>query len=81
MYNNISISGRVFRIALSTGLILTVLNSGAPLGAMVFLAFASIYAGITGFIGWKPINKLASVVEEKMQGKTSYARQGNWLTQ
>jgi len=80
MYN-ISISGRVFRIALSIGLILTVLNSGSPLGNMVYLPFAAIYAGITGFIGWDPVNKLASIVEEKIKSKTSNARQSNWLTQ
>ncbi len=66
MYNNISISGRIFRIALSTGLIVAVLNSTGPLGAMVYLPFVSIYAGLTAFIGWDPVNAIANGIGPRL---------------
>ena len=41
-YNNISTSGRIFRIALSVGLVMFVMNSAAPLGNLAYLPFVSI---------------------------------------
>ncbi len=81
IYNNISTSGRIFRIVLSVGLVMFVMNSAAPLGNLAYLPFVSIYAGITGFIGADPVNALASMISKKMAAKPSYARHGGMVTQ
>jgi len=87
MYNNtcknISISGGIFRVTLSVGLILVVMNSNAPLNDAVYLAFVSIYAGITGFIGWDPVNAIMDRVSEKLiaKNRAQNTRLGDWATQ
>ena len=81
IYNNISTSGRIFRIALSVGLVMLVMNSAAPLGNLAYLPFVSIYAGITGFIGADPVNTLASMISKKMGAIPRYARHGGMATQ
>lgn len=60
MYTNINTINRVSRIVLSLGIVYAVLSMSGPLGALVYAPFISIYAGITGFIGWDPVNELIS---------------------
>jgi len=78
---NISTSGRVFRIALSLGLVMVTISSAAPLDQLVYLPFISIYAGITGFIGADPVNALMNKISEKIAAKPGCASQSSWLTQ
>ena len=52
---NINTLNRTFRIALSLGLVVVALNMTGPLGDVAYALFVSIYAGITGFIGWDPV--------------------------
>ena len=80
MYTNISIYGRVIRIALSIGLVMAVMNMSAPLGAMVYLPFISIYAGITGFIGWDPVNAVVKQFQEQAMSKPGYVHHDRLIT-
>jgi hypothetical protein len=64
MYTNINYVSRFLRVALSLGLVFAVLNAAGPLGALVYAPFVSIYAGITGFIGWDPLYALVSEILE-----------------
>ena len=75
--NNISTLNRIFRIALSLGLIVAVLNGSGPLGAMAYLPFISIYAGLTAFIGWDPVNALVSKLEKVLAIKHSHTHHGD----
>jgi len=77
--NNISTLNRIFRIVLSLGLIAVVLNGSGPLGAMVYLPFISIYAGITAFIGWDPVNALAKKPEKAITATHSHTHHGDLL--
>jgi hypothetical protein len=70
MYTNISNMNRAARIVLSLGLVFAVLNATGPLGALVALPFISIYAGITGFVGWDPVSALASQAREASEAKS-----------
>ncbi len=81
MYTNISILNRVFRIALSLGLIFTILSMSGPLGAMLYAPFFSIYAGITAFIGWDPVNALMSKVQEWLTDTTTHVHHGGLAAQ
>jgi hypothetical protein len=65
MYTNITTINRVSRVALSVALVLAVVNLSGPLGVLTIMPFISIYAGITGFIGWDPISALLNQVEVK----------------
>jgi hypothetical protein len=62
MYTNINIMNRVGRVVLSVGLVFAVMSVSGPLGTLVALPFVSIYAGITGFIGWDPVAALLGKV-------------------
>ncbi len=79
MYTNISSLNRVLRIVLSLGLVFTVLSMSGPLGALVSLPFVSIYAGITGFIGWDPVIALMSDVHQKLTAKPTHIHHGGGL--
>jgi hypothetical protein len=72
MYTNISNMNRVARIVLSLGLVFAVLNAAGPLGALVVAPFISIYAGITGFIGWDPVSALMSQAREASAAKPAH---------
>jgi hypothetical protein len=65
MYTNIGIVNRVLRMALSLGLVFTILSMSGPLGALVYLPFVSIYAGLTAFIGWDPVHALLGQVPQQ----------------
>ncbi len=81
MYNNISISDRVFRMAVCYGLIFFVVSGSGPIGALAYLPLISIYLGITSLIGWDPLSAVVSKVERKSDRQTRNTRGGNWVTQ
>jgi hypothetical protein len=69
MYTNISNMNRAARVVLSLGLVFAVLNAAGPLGALAVLPFISIYAGITGFIGWDPVSAFMNQAFEAPEAK------------
>jgi hypothetical protein len=77
--SNISTLNKIFRIVLILGLIAVVLNGSGPLGAMVYLPFISIYAGITAFIGWDPVHAVAKKLEKTITIKHSHTHNGDLL--
>lgn len=79
MYTNISNLNRVLRTVLSLGLVFAVLSMSGPLGALVSLPFISIYAGITGFIGWDPVIALINDVHQKLTTKPTHIHHGGGL--
>jgi hypothetical protein len=46
-----------------------VLNLSGPLGVLTIMPFISIYAGITGFIGWDPVTALLGQLEARHAAK------------
>jgi hypothetical protein len=75
MYTNITVADRLFRIAISLGLVLAVLSMSGPVGSLVYALFVSIYLGITAFIGWDPVNALLNPSpspQEKPAAKQGY---------
>jgi hypothetical protein len=76
MYTNITTINRVSRVALSIALVMAVVNMTGPLGVLTVMPFISIYAGITGFIGWDPIAALLNQIEVKAADKDFAGRYG-----
>jgi hypothetical protein len=80
MYTNITVIDRAFRIAISLGVVLAVLNMSGPLGSMVYALFVSIYLGITAFIGWDPIAALMGRVSKGVSARPAHVH-GRLVTQ
>ncbi|MGE0278905.1 MAG: hypothetical protein AB7R40_26220 [Nitrospiraceae bacterium] len=59
---NISTENRVKLLLLSIGMIVVTLHTGGILGWHVIFPLVSIYAGITAFTGFDPIDSLISLV-------------------
>jgi hypothetical protein len=70
--NNINTLNRAARIALSLGIVVTVLGMSGPVGNLVYAIFVSIYAGLTGFIGWDPAMALMDKMHKKSADKVGH---------
>jgi len=77
---NINILDRTLRIVLSLGIVLVMLNMSGPLGIAAYAVFVSIYAGITGFIGWDPVISLMSKTDKKVSATHGHAHHGKLVT-
>jgi len=77
--NNLSTLNRVLRVALSIGIVVTVLLMSGPVGNLAYAILVSIYAGLTGFLGWDPAIALMDKAHEKASEKTSHTHHDHLL--
>ncbi len=61
---NISTGERVIRMAVTAGLIGTVLTHSGDLGYLTLLPLMSVYTGLTAFIGWDPVVAAAQTLKQ-----------------
>jgi hypothetical protein len=77
--NNINTINRVLRVVLSLGIVVVVLGMTGPVGNLAYAFLVSIYAGLTGFIGWDPAIALMDRLHKKVTDKADHTHHNHLL--